>query len=498
MTDTIAIQAAEKLLERRNARRDLVAWSRLCGYEPAAHHRMILEKLALVEKGELKRLIIMCPPGSAKSTYTSLLFVPHYLANNPGHTLLCFSYSATFAEQWGKKCRNLIAMRQLELGYDLKADSRASSEWETTNNGRYFCAGAGAGIAGNRAHMILIDDFVGNKEDAFSDAYNEKIWSWFISDIKPRMLPSAAVVIICNHRHHQDLVGKLLETEPQKWDVISFPFFAEENDILGRKVGDRLWPEWFTEEQAEDVKKHPEMSGLYQQRPTPESGDFFKRKWIDDCMYDPFTELPYESELSFYCASDHAVSEEQRADYTCLLPVAFDSQGVIWILPDIFWDRVDTSVSVNAMIAMMKRRNPRIWWAEKGQISKSIGPFLKEEQKKQRIFNYVEQVTPSREKKARAQAIHGMMQIGMVRWPRGTTWLEQAVREMMEFPVGKHDDFVDALAYIGMGLERMIPGPKSKEHTVKKLPSLEDFTLNDLKTSDSQRRNQERLALMDN
>ncbi len=497
MPSSQAIAYAETLLKRRAARRDLVEWARLCGFEPAHHHRVILEHLALVEQGKLKRLLIMCPPGSAKSTYTSLLFVPHYLANNPGHTLLSCSYSYTFIESWGRKCRNLIDLREKELGYGLKTDSRSAGEWETTNNGRYFCAGVNAGIAGHRADLGLIDDFVGNDTDAYSKLYNDQVWDWYNSDFWPRLKPEAAQVIICNHRHYDDLVGRLLKNQPDKWTVLKFPYFAEANDILGRQPGERLWPEWFNEEHAEIVRKHPEYSGLFQQNPTPETGDFFKREWITDNLYDP-SDLPDESQLSMYVASDHAVSLRQSADLSCFLPGAVDSNDVLWILPDVYWKRADAMDSVDAMIAMMKRRHPRIWWAEKGHISKSLGPFLTKKQREAGVYTYVEEVTPTKDKKTRAHSIQGRMKSGMVRWPRTAHWLDDAVRQMMEFPMGTHDDFVDALSHLGMGLEKMVKGSRpgvTKEYVP---PSLDTLTLSWLKRSDSHHRRMQELALVDN
>lgn len=487
-------KAAELLLERRQARRDLVQWSRLCGYEPAQHHRLILEKLARIERGEAKKIIIMTPPGSAKSTYVSYLFPPHYLANNPGHTLLSCSYSYTLIEGWGRKCRNLVDSHGNVLGYTLRPDSRAAGEWETSNGGRYFCAGVNAGIAGHRAHLGIIDDFVGNDQDAYSKLYNDQVWDWYWSDFWPRLFPTAAQIIICNHRHHEDLVARLLEKEGKEWEVLTLPYFAEDDDVLGRQPGERLWPEFYTEEHAATVRVHPELNGLYQQHPTPDTGDFFRREWIEGCLYKP-EQLP--KRLTIYVGSDHAVSIKQTADLTCLLPGGIDVDDTLWILPDLFWKRCGSDEAVEAMIELMRRRQPFQWWAERGHISKSIGPFLNKRMQEEGCYTAVEEVTPSKDKPTRAQSIRARMCAGKVRWPSFAHWLQPAIDEMMTFPVGKHDDFVDALSHLGMGLDKMVRSTKERIPVRYEMPTMNDITLRWLKDSSKRKRLSEELRMLD-
>jgi hypothetical protein len=75
--------AAKLLLKRRRIRRSLIEWSRYCGCEPAPHHKLLIDRLERVFRGEIKRLAVFMPPGSAKSTYGSILFPPYVMANAP-------------------------------------------------------------------------------------------------------------------------------------------------------------------------------------------------------------------------------------------------------------------------------------------------------------------------------------------------------------------------------------------------------------------------------
>jgi predicted phage terminase large subunit-like protein len=385
-------------------------------------------------------------------------------------------------------------MKHKELGYNLCADSRSAGEWETTNGGRFFCAGVNAGIAGHRADLGLIDDPIGTEEDAYSDLYREKVKDWYLNDFWPRLKPGASQILICNRRHEDDLAGWLMATQPEKWKVIKIPFFAQADDPLGRLPGERLWPEWFTEDMAETIRHHPNRAGLYDQDPHPEDGDFFKKDWIESAAYRP-EELPHD--LIHYVASDFAVSLDQKADFTCHLPGGVDENGVLWILPDIFWKQAATDDSIEAMLAMMKRRRPQVWWAEKGHISKSIGPFLTKRMREEQVYTYVEEVTPARDKRTRAQSIRARMKCGMVRWPTFAHWFPSALAEMLAFDSGKHDDFVDALAHLGMGLDTMISANKQQVQKTFQPFTLGDLTLRWLKQHDKRSRFSREMQLAD-
>src|SRR5262245_16369325 len=138
--------AAGALLRRREARRSLVAWCRRCGFEPARHHRLLLEALERVARGELDRLAVFMPPGSAKRTYASICYPPWYYAQYPDHALLAASHTQELAEKWGRKVRNLVLAHGRILGVGVSAESQAAGRWETESGGEYFASGIGGAI----------------------------------------------------------------------------------------------------------------------------------------------------------------------------------------------------------------------------------------------------------------------------------------------------------------------------------------------------------------
>lgn len=463
---------AQVLLERRQVRRSYEAWCRYAlahlNLEPAAHHLLLIRTIEKVLSGAIKNVIFLMPPGSAKSTYLSVLLPPFYLnpEQSPRNLILACSYSYTLIEGFGRQCRDLINLHENILGYSLSKTAAAAGDWRTSANGGYFCAGVGSGIAGHRADLAFIDDYLGSQEDADSKVIREKQWLWYLTDFRPRLKPSAATIIIANRRHEDDLVGRLLIEEPNKWTVIRLPMLAEENDPLGRSVGERLWSTWFTDSMVADAKRQPRVwAGLYQQRPAPEEGNYFKADSIKTYKRE---ELP--KDLRIYVGSDFAFRKGTDSDRTCFLPAGVDSEGVLWILPDWFWNRVDTLEGCNAMLDMSKRRSPIVWWAGKENITGSIAPFLYKLMQERNIYVPIDELSEARDKEAKAQPIKARMQAGMVKFPEFAEGWDVALNELLTFPGGLHDDFVDALAKLGQGLSLMVSSSlKPTEKTVEQV-----------------------------
>src|SRR5262249_55082594 len=141
MADISRERAATELLQRREVRGNLTKWCLRCGYQPARHHQLIINKLEQVVRGETDRLALFMPPASPTSTYASVLFPPYYYANHPSHSVIAASHTAELAEKWGRRVRNLIAEHELALGVGLALSSQAAGRWETDRGGEYYAAG---------------------------------------------------------------------------------------------------------------------------------------------------------------------------------------------------------------------------------------------------------------------------------------------------------------------------------------------------------------------
>jgi predicted phage terminase large subunit-like protein len=444
-------------MRRRSIRRSLTDWSRLCGYEPADHHRLLISELEKVARGENKRLAVFMPPGSAKSTYGSVLFPPWLMAST-GANVLAASHTTELAEKWGRRVRNLIGEHSLELGISLAPDNQSAGRWALSGGAEYYAAGVGTGIAGFRSGLGLIDDPIRSRQDADSELIRDRIWEWYINDFRTRLVPGAAEILIQTRWHEDDLAGRALQHND--WKVISLPAIAEGDDPLGREPGEPLWADdaYGYGGQIEEIRRTTPArtwSALYQQRPAPEEGDYFKADWLR-----PYEKAPDPKTLRIYGGSDYAVTSD-GGDYTVHVVVGIDPEGRMYLL-DLWRRQAASDEWIEAFCDLVLRWKPMSWAEEQGQIRSGVGPFIDRRQRDRKAYVVREQFPTRGDKAVRAQSIRGRMALEGLYIPSQAKWYPDLRSELLSFPAGKHDDQVDALGLVGQLLDKMLAGTKPK------------------------------------
>jgi hypothetical protein len=156
-----------------------------------------------------------------------------------------------------------------------------------------------------------------------------------VDDFSARLKPGAKRILMNTRWHEEDVAGRVLEQiegREIKGRVISIPAIAEENDLLGRKPGEYLWDEpsgynYGAFLRARQRETSPMMwAALYQQRPAPEEGDYFKAEWLKPCE-----KLPAKETMRIYGGSDYAVTAD-GGDYRCTWSLGWTLKAVC-----IFW-----------------------------------------------------------------------------------------------------------------------------------------------------------------
>ena len=455
-------EAAAELLHRRRIRRSFQAWCEYilepAGQAPAAHHRLLIEALEALARGDIPRLMVAMPPGSAKSTYVSMLFPPWWLAQDPTLSMIAASNTAELAERFGRRVRNTIFEHGPLLGYALSADNAAAGRWETDRGGEYYAAGVQGTITGRRADLAVIDDPVKTRAEADSQLVRDRIWDWWRDDLTTRLKPGAKVAVVATRWHEDDLSGRLLHeanTGGQQWHVVSLPMEAELDDPLGRAPGERLWADWFTSDMVAEAKRESRTwSALYQQRPAPESGDYFQRDWIR--VANP----PPRDALRIFGASDYAVTSD-GGDWTVHVIVGMDADDRLYLL-DLWRGQAASDRWVEAFCDMVIQWKPMGWAEETGQIRAGVGPWLDRRMRERRAYVARTQFPTRGDKGVRAQSIRGRMALSGLFIPPDAPWRVDLEAELMSFPAGKHDDQVDALGLAGQLIDVMIPPAKPK------------------------------------
>jgi len=308
-------------------------------------------------------------------------------------------------------------------------------------------------------NCIILDDVIKSREEADSKLIRDRQWDWYKSDAIPRAKPDARWAVINTRWHEDDLSGRLLEEMAHggdHWEVLSLPAEAEANDPLDRPVGTMLWGDddygyarLLVEQKATQTARN--WSALYQQRPSPETGDYFKTEWLR-----PYDKAPARDTLNVYGASDYATKKD-GGDYTCHLVVGVDPQGRIFLL-DLWRAQSTPDKWIEAFCDLVRQWKPLDWAEESGQIKASVGPFLDMMQRERKAYVNREAFPTKGDKAQRAQAIRGRMALDGLYVPQHAPWYADFRSELLTFPAGKYDDQVDALGLIGQLLDKMVEG----------------------------------------
>ena len=141
-------------------------------------------------------------------------------------------------------------------------------------------------------NCILVDDPYKNRQEADSPIYNKFVMDEWYNTVQTRASAKCKYVIVHTRWNEDDLIGTLLNIEPDKYFEISFPAIAEQDELetSGRKIGEALLPEagkdlaWLLKKR-ESYEKDPTEGGirawnaLFQQRPSSLEGNMIKREY---------------------------------------------------------------------------------------------------------------------------------------------------------------------------------------------------------------------------
>lgn len=461
-------------------------------YTVKPHHKLIADTLHSVESGETARAAISIGPQFGKSQLASRMFLAWYIGRHPHHNIIFGTYSQDFAEEYGGEVRTIIKSKPYQAVFPqvrLQTGSAAKNLLITNRGGKVAFIGRNAAGSGKPANLIVVDDPLKNEQEAESPTIRKELHGWWDKVIIARARNSTRIVLIhtrwneddeigrqCDPDHPsriKDEMGKVVDYDPShEWTMLNIPAVLEPSHlatvlgvtpepqtdpIIVRAFGDKpiaaLWPEEFSlKTLATRAAANPiAFNALYMGKPAPDDGAYFKKDWLVE--YERH-ELP--GNLRVYGASDHAVSEKQTADYTVIGCVGIDEQNHIWVLPDLVWDRMETPRTVEEMLEQFKNHKPLMWWMESELISRSFGPFLHKRMTETNAYTMIDPVRPAADKRARARAIQGRMAMKVVHFPKFAPWWNDAKSQLLKFPFATHDDLVDWLAHIGMGLTKEV------------------------------------------
>lgn len=477
-----------KLRRELWARRARASFLRYCQHPmwgdetPQLHHEAICAAVSRVEAGEIRRLMIFAPPGSAKSSYTTHRFASWYVGRHPDHSLICASHTAQLAQRFGRKVRNTVddpEFREIFPGVSLAGDSQAKGDWSLRHNGlaggEYYAVGFDGAVAGRRANGLLIDDPIKSVKDADSETIRDNVYDVYRTDLRSRLKGSDGWIIIIQTRWHtDDLSGRILpeswsgksgwvkSRDGEDWYVLRLAMECDSaDDPIGRQVGETLWPQWWS---AEHVKREKVIQGtrnwnaLYQGVPTTEEGAILKaaywRQWpegapapVCDYIVQSIDGAYEEGEENDYSArTTWGIFDAHQQDNAKVIAALMGADSKVkasplrWhaILLEAWRGKVPFHTFKKIITDGVVEYEPDRLLIEK----KASGHSLIQEMRRAQI--HVSPVRPDRSKLARTHAAEPAFEAGCV-WYVPREWAQVVIRESAQFPNGEHDDWHDTV-----------------------------------------------------
>lgn len=444
------------------------------------------------------------------SALASQMFPAWTLGHWPEAEFMVASYSAALTLDFSRTVKGLLddpAYHTLFPETRLDPNSKAVDNWFTTRSGRYFPTSVGGSLTGKGCNILICDDLVKDSEVADSESQLDKIYEWYTSTALTRLAPDSGVIQIMTRWSDLDPAGRLLAHQEEqerflideleactndeyreflkreldnieRWNVISFPALAERDEYITpnltisyhpepgyihvRSKDQALHPERFDEGALGRIKKAlppRQWNALYQQNPVPEEGSFFQKPWF---RYHQVVRYP---EFPVLQAWDFAIGQRSENDWTVGVTGFLDYNGLLHII-DMVRIQEGTYGIVQTMADQIQKHSPSLIGMERGHISMSVLPVLEEELKSRRLFPSIDaDMVPVSDKVLRARPLQGMLQRGMVSADPSAPWYDTLMQEFLRFPHGRHDDIVDACAYLAkMAMDTPVPSKPTRKN----------------------------------
>lgn len=404
--------------------------------------------------GKRPKLVIEAPPQHGKSRMV-VEFVAWLCGKNPDLKVIYTSFSERLGERANLQLQRMLASSRFkEVFPDCRiAESGSKSPFATRNRGLVEFVGhygyfrnttVRGAITGESLDLGIVDDPIKSREEAGSKAVRDKTWDWFTDDFFTRFSRDAGFLSILTRWHIDDPIGRLKKANPNV-RCLTYRALAESDDILGRPIGDPLFPEMkpldFLLERKQAMAA-VNWQALYQQNPQVEGGEVIHTR--DFAYYDILPAMRYRAIFA-----DTAQKTKEYNDYSVFECWGQGVDGRVylidlirgkWEAPELerqavaFWQKHFTASSGGALRFM----------AVEDKVS---GTGLIQSLRRSSAIP-LRPIQRSVDKYTRLMDVLGYIESGFVSLPKSATWLSDFLTECESFtPDGRqaHDDQIDPM-----------------------------------------------------
>lgn len=453
------LERAERLNEilGRLARKNLTAFLNyvMPDYSMQWFHKHIAHQCQLLIDGNLptQGLMVFISPQHGKTEIVSRKLPAWALGRNPALKIVGCSYSADLAQQFSRAVQRTIESDEYksifpdtQLPSGGRGYQRNVDYFDIVGGGFYKAVGVGGSLTGTPADLGIIDDPVKDAMEAYSKTYRDRVWNWYTDVFLTRLHNRSKQLLIMTRWHEDDLAGRLLDREPDKWTVVSIPAICEvegDGGISDRHIGDALWPERHSLERLRDVEQRSPrtFAALYQQRPTVEGGNIVKREWFKTITPSDFARIRKDEPIVFFI--DTAYTDKTDNDPSGIVATC-KIGGEMYITH---------AEKVNMKFPDLLRWLPayaRSHGYGRGSSiriePKANGLSVIDQLKESTGLNVMATPSPRDSKETRLNAASPNVEGGRVVLVGGA-WNEEFIDEVCGFPSKPHDEYVDVLCY---------------------------------------------------
>lgn len=284
------------------------------GFRVRAHLAHLSRALTRVAEGHTKRLLLMLPPQTGKSTLAAVWLPFWWLARNPGQRVIIGSYGQTLALKRGREIRRLVERHGWKWGMELEWGAKVVTDWSLTAGGGIKSVGVGSGVTGSPADLLLLDDPHKSRAEADSRTFRDGVWDWYSSDFLTRLAPGGPVVAMLTPWHEDDWAHRVLERDGRveeggEWEVVRIPALADSvDDPLGRPIGHPLPHPMLDADDTEAALAHwherrrqvtaRDWGALYQLNPRPSEGALVDRDVLRRQRHTPPPAAPVKAAVA--------------------------------------------------------------------------------------------------------------------------------------------------------------------------------------------------------
>jgi hypothetical protein len=328
-------------------------------------------------------------------------------------------------------------------------------------------------IAGQPAHVGIIDDPFGSMADADSETIRKSVWEWYTGDFYSRLSKDAPVLITHTRWNRDDLAGRLLcqmaDKAGDQWTVLNLPAIktdkpTHQNDP--RKPGEALWPAHKSESDLETIRRqNPRVyAALYQQDPSAAGAEFDPDWFGPDAWFD---EWP-KTGVKVVSLDPSKGKGDKYGDYATFVKLQF-SDGVLYCDAEMANDW-NTSIMVAVGIELLATWKPSAFGCEAVAFQELLLNDMDRVARERNLlfpgFAINQQGVP---KEVRIRRLTPYLSQGKVKFKGGSPGTRLLVDQLMDFPNGQHDDGPDALEMALRLMEGQLTGNYEAVSNIKDL-----------------------------